>query len=140
MKQINNTAHITKWLLEKGEDEIASYRRDYVIGSEFSQIDLEKLRNTSPDDIEKYINFPMPAMDMMYMTYPNVTIMNGLYNSVPVHSRPLAVNLISNTLLGHLDMSNNSRRITITNHPLPFTSTVNRKFYSLKRMQGYIII
>ena len=139
LRPIMDTAHITKWLWEMGEDDLETYRRDYIVGGEFFRIDLEKLVNESNGiDIEKYINFPAyvlskntsTLMNKKYRPYPNVTIMNGLYNSIAVHSRPLASNLISNTLLGHLDVSGRSRRIAITNHPLPVTWTVNFKFLS----------
>lgn len=124
LKTVNDTAHITKWLLEKGEDYLGSYRRDYVVGGEFSRIDSGRLLNGSKD-MKEFIKLKLPGIGGIGITVPKITIMNGLYNSIPVHSRPLAVNFISNTLLGHLDNSNNSRKITVTNHPLPYTWTVS---------------
>ena len=49
----------------------------------------------------------------------------AIYNSVPVHARPIAQNVVSNTLLKHLENKTDSTKsITITNHPLPDSNPV----------------
>lgn len=111
--QLNDT-EIPQWLLNElneGQIDLGSYRRDYVVGGNFAKMDPGILLGA----------LPFPGIPQL----PNVTILNGLYNSVPKHAKPLAVNFMSNTLLEYLDTSDMSRRITVTNHPLPFSFTVS---------------
>jgi hypothetical protein len=51
----------------------------------------------------------------------------AVYNSVPTHSMPIAQNIISNTILKHLDESGD-HHITVTNHPLPSSRIVSAAF------------
>lgn len=46
----------------------------------------------------------------------------AMYNSIPLHSRPLSVNLANNALLRHL-YGNSSKSISVANHPLPQSRT-----------------
>ena len=106
-----NDTELPQWLLNElngGKIDLGSYRRDYVVGGKFAKMDTGMLSGA----------LRIPGL-------PNVTILNGLYNSVPKHAKPLAVNFMSNTLLEYLDSSDVSRRITVTNHPLPFSFTVS---------------
>ena len=55
----------------------------------------------------------------------SVTQLTATYNSLPLHSRPLAQNYISNTLLRHLAPdTENKLGITVATHPLPEPKTV----------------
>ena len=93
--------NISQSLLQKGRTDIKSYREDYLIGGNF-------------------LHAKMPLFPK------RVNVLVGLYNSVPKHSRPLSVNYMSNSLLGYLDNSTAiPRKITVSNHPLPFTMTVS---------------
>ena len=110
---VNQYQNISFGLLQKGRDDIAEYRKDYVIGSNFIEF---------PNDSFDLANFFIPGFEVP----ENVNGLIGLYNTAPKHSRPLSVSSISNALLGHLDNSSaNNRRITVTNHPLPFSFTVS---------------
>ena len=48
-----------------------------------------------------------------------------IYNSRSVHARPIAQNIISNTLLKHLDKTR--KLIRTTTHPLPESRVVSKK-------------
>ena len=110
---VNQYQNVSFGLLQKGRDDIAEYRKDYVIGSNFIEF---------PNDSFDLANFFIPGFEVP----ENVNGLIGLYNTAPKHSRPLSVSSISNALLGHLDNSSaNNRRITVTNHPLPFSFTVS---------------
>ena len=53
--------------------------------------------------------------------------LTATYNSIPLHSRPLAQNYISNTLLRHLQTQAGGEdrgTITVSTHPLPDPKTV----------------
>ena len=54
----------------------------------------------------------------------SVTQLTATYNSLPLHSRPLAQNYISNTLLRHLSPDTEKLGITVATHPLPEPKTV----------------
>ena len=59
----------------------------------------------------------------------SVTQLTGSYNSIPLHSRPLAQNYISNTLLNHLQVEagvDETFRISTSTHPLPEPKTVSK--------------
>ena len=119
---VNQYHNVSFGLLEKGRDDITGYRKDYVIGSNFC----------SNKSCSNFIEIPNDSFGWIYSSVPqfeapgNLNGLIGLYNTAPKHSRPLSVSYISNALLGHLDTSNtNNRRITTTNHPLPFSFTVS---------------
>ena len=117
---VNQYHNVSFGLLEKGRDDITGYRKDYVIGSNF--IDLKSQIPDIPNDSFSWIYSSVPR----YEAPESVNGLIGLYNTAPKHSRPLSVSYISNALLGYLDTSNtNNRRITATNHPLPFSLTVS---------------
>ena len=100
--------NISDSLLKVGENDLLDYRKNYVIGGDFKPL--------LPRDI---LSFLPPSIDIPF----NISILTGLYNSIPKHSRPLSMNYISNALLRHID-GNENRTITVSNHPLPFTFTV----------------
>ena len=105
-KQYDN---ISEGLLNVGKDNLLDYRKNYVIGGNFE-----------PFGSENGLSIP----NIPFLPSPNsINVLTGLYNSIPKHSRPLSTNYISNALLQHLDGSE-ERRITTSNHPLPFTFTV----------------
>ena len=117
---VNKYQNVSFGLLEEGRDDITGYRKDYVIGSNFIEI---------PNDSFGWIYSSVPRFEAP----ENVNGLIGLYNTAPKHSRPLSVSYISNALLGHLDTSNaTNRRITATNHPLPFSFTVSYILWSLE--------
>ena len=117
LKTINDS-NITRWLLDEGETDLASYRRNYVVGGDIRLIEPNATETLA------YEYFPdIPSMFTQLLS--NVTIINGLYNSITLHSRPLAVNLMSNTLLQYFDDASLDRTISSTNHPLPSTNTVS---------------
>ena len=103
VKQFTN---ISDGLLKVSEDNLLDYRKNYVIGGNFEPL---------LDD-----NLPIPPQ---ILNNTKVNVITGLYNSIPKHSRPLSMNYISNALLQHLD-GDGGRKITTSNHPLPFTFTV----------------
>ena len=104
---IKQYTNISDSLLILGKEDLGAYRKDYIIGGNF---EFPK--------IPKILGLPLP-------TKIPINVLNGMYNSIPKHSRPLSVNYMSNALLRHLDVSNShQRKITTINHPLPFTLTV----------------
>jgi hypothetical protein len=60
-----------------------------------------------------------------------------IYNNVPTHARPIAQNIISNSMLKYFDKENKSENlIKVTNHPLPESRVVGHKLsFSLKMSQ-----
>lgn len=53
-------------------------------------------------------------------TKSKILALDSVYNSVPNHARPLAKNLLSNTLLSYLERdSSQTHSITTGSHPLP---------------------
>ena len=100
--------NISDSLLKVGENDLLDYRKNYVIGGDFAPL--------LPQEI---LPFLPSSIDIPF----NISLLTGLYNSIPKHSRPLSMNYISNALLRHLD-GNGNRTITTSNHPLPFTFTV----------------
>ena len=101
--------NISKGLLKVGESDLLDYRRNYIIGGNFEPFPL----------FEEFSYFPFPIP-----VPKSINVLTGLYNPIPKHSRPLSMNYISNTLLQQLD-GKEGRRITTSNHPLPFTFTVS---------------
>ena len=130
---VNQYHNVSFGLLEKGRDDITGYRKDYVIGSNFCWNKL----------CANFIEIPNDSFGWIYSSVPrfeapeSVNGLIGLYNTAPKHSRPLSVSYISNALLGHLDTSNtNNRRITATNHPLPFSFTVSYILWKLQSISS----
>ena len=70
-----NDANFTEFILTQAENDISYYRRNMIVGADFTR---DSLSDHGPQDI---------------------TIAKALYNSVPIHSLPLSVNLLSNALL-----------------------------------------
>ena len=116
VEQLNGTnSNITGFLLQEGEEDLGAYRRNYVIGANFFHQSLDTFKSNI-----------LHLLDKNNTLINKINVINGLYNSIPIHSRPLAVNSMSNSLLGYLDDTNSSiRRITTINHPLPFSFTVS---------------
>ena len=107
---IRQYENISEGLLNVGKDNLLDYRKNYIIGGDFEPFGSD-------------FNFSIP--NIPFSSSPkSINVLTGLYNSIPKHSRPLSTNYISNALLQHLDGSE-ERRITTSNHPLPFTFTVS---------------
>ena len=70
-----NDANFTEFVLTQAEKDISYYRRKMIVGADFTH---DNLSDHGPQDI---------------------TIAKAFYNSVPIHSLPLSVNLLSNALL-----------------------------------------
>ena len=120
LQELNEDDNVTQWLLNKGETDLGSYRRDYVVGGDSFQI--------TPDEMGLILHQHFPKIPENFShLLPNTNIVNGMYNAIAIHSRPLAVNLMSNTLLRYLDDSELDRTITSINHPLPSSYTVRIK-------------
>ena len=88
--------NVTALILEEGEKDIRVYMNTFVEGAEFA-------RNDSAD----------------------VNTANAIFNTVPYHSAPTALNLVSNTLLRHLlgpDAGGSDYGISVTTHPLDSSS------------------
>jgi len=104
-----------------GPNNLANYKDKFIIAAEFS--------NSTEISIE---NFTLPFK----LPWKQLT---SLYNSVPLHSRPLAQNLISNTLLTHLQQGNvANNNISISTHPLPEPKTVRLHLYKNNSFIIYI--
>jgi hypothetical protein len=76
----------------------------------------------------------IPGFDLPDLELPSIRKVNDLtamYNTVPLHARPLAINFVSNTLLNYLEVVDGQEEgatnhsITVTNHPLDLDSTVS---------------
>ena len=80
-------------------------------------------------DVVRYRDGMVMAADLeqvaLFGGVVSVTQLTATYNSLPLHSRPLAQNYISNTLLRHLTPdTENKLGITVATHPLPEPKTV----------------
>jgi len=86
--------------MSTGGNNLATYKDTFIVAADFEQSTNITYGNTT---------IPLPAHQL-----------TALYNSVPLHSRPLAHNYVSNTLLTHLEMSTSDKHsINIGTHPLP---------------------
>eukprot|EP00095_Tigriopus_kingsejongensis_P011912 maker-scaffold111_size354240-snap-gene-2.29 protein:Tk11912 transcript:maker-scaffold111_size354240-snap-gene-2.29-mRNA-1 annotation:"atp-binding cassette sub-family a member 3" len=101
--QIVEGRNLTKTILEMGQDNIGEYREQYIMGADV------QLVNPSCQEPDCRIR------------------LTSIFNSVPNHARPLAKNLLSNTLLRYLEgFSNLSQHsITTSTHPLPENQKVS---------------
>jgi hypothetical protein len=94
-------------LLLIGANNLATYKDSFIIAADF-----EKSTKIS------YRNFSFPIS----LPFHQLT---ALYNSVPLHSRPLAQNYISNTLLALLETNTSTKHsISVSTHPIPEPRTV----------------
>jgi len=85
--------------MSSGED-LSDYRDHYIIAGNFKALTEIKMFDHSL------------TVDM--------TELIGMFNTVPLHSRPLAQNHISNALLGYLERENKTKHsISIASHPMP---------------------
>ena len=79
-------------------------------------------------DVVRYRDGMVMAADLeqvaLFGGVVSVTQLTATYNSLPLHSRPLAQNYISNTLLRHLAPDTEKLGITVATHPLPEPKTV----------------
>ena len=79
-------------------------------------------------DVVRYRDGMVMAADLeqvaLFGGVVSVTQLTATYNSLPLHSRPLAQNYISNTLLRHLTTDTEKLGITVATHPLPEPKTV----------------
>ena len=92
-----------------GTENLANYREKFIIGAAFANASSLSLDLPSP----------FPAS----LPFQHVQL-TALYNSVPIHARPLAQLHTSNTLLRILEAGNKTKHsITLANHPLPQPKT-----------------
>ena len=71
-----NDANLSEFVLTQAENDVSFYKRKMIVGADFTHDNLSD--HGGPQDI---------------------TIAKAFYNSVPIHSLPLSVNLLSNALL-----------------------------------------
>jgi ATP-binding cassette subfamily A (ABC1) protein 3 len=92
--------------LASAADGIARYTQKFIIGASFSESPSLKI-------VFGNRSFSVPGFKNVQLT--------ALYNSVPLHARPLAQLHTSNALLGLLEGNRSIRHtiISVTNHPLP---------------------
>jgi len=98
------TADVEKTIIEMGTGptKLASYKDKFIIAADFTNSNKITVGN---------ITIPLPFQ------FHQLT---SLYNSVPLHSRPLAQNFISNTLLKYLSANLSSKHhISVSTHPVP---------------------
>ena len=69
-----NEANYSKFILEKGTEDIDTYRRKMIVGADFVEVDLN-------------------------IDSQNSTVAKAIYNAVPSHSLPLSINMLNNALL-----------------------------------------
>ena len=101
------TKSLNHFVLASGANNLATYKDTFIIAADF-----EKSTNISYGNFS--LPFPLPFHQL-----------TALYNSVPLHSRPLAQNYISNTLLKHLETNSSEKHsIHVATHPLPEPRTV----------------
>lgn len=93
-----------------GATNTVKYRESFIIAGHFEQIGLQQLFDQVPSFFDT-----------------NLTLLTATYNTIPLHSRPLAQNYISNTLLRHLEkdsgVSEGFSSIQVSTHPLPTPRT-----------------
>ncbi len=70
----------------------------------------------------------------------HVVRLTSIYNSVPSHARPIAQNLVSRTLLSHLEAgAQNKHQIVTTAHPLPFSNIVSANSFNELSLLIYLV-
>ncbi len=104
--------NLTEVILDREEEETseAVYRSQYILAADFQS--RRHCLVLSSDDGAGSTDFcPSDYVELVAM-----------YNSVPTHARPLAQNVLSNTLLSYLEYQQmplgEKHNITTTNHPL----------------------
>ena len=93
-------------MMLSGTNKIATYRDSFIIAGDFS--------NSTSVEVSGFpLSLPVPQL-------------TAVYNTIPLHSRPLALNTITNTLLSHLQANLSQQfRIGVSTHPLPKPRTVS---------------
>merc|ERR1719192_2468977 len=100
-------------IIDKGTgiENLAEYREKFIIGASFSSsssLDISLSPNQPPISAPGFENVQLTA----------------LYNSVPLHARPLAQLHTSNALLRHLEANKTTKHsISLATHPLPEART-----------------
>ena len=101
------TRTVLKTMMLSGTNKIAKYRDSFIIAADFS----------NSTDLE------LSGLSLAGLPVPQLT---AVYNTIPLHSRPLALNTITNTLLSHLQANlSQPFRIGVSTHPLPKPRTVS---------------
>jgi hypothetical protein len=77
-----------------------------------------ELMNVAKRDVDMYKQRYIVAAEIDDKTVPSSPKLNGFYSLIPQHSCPLAINLLSNTMLREMDALKNDYFIEVTNHPL----------------------
>ncbi|XP_023336664.1 retinal-specific ATP-binding cassette transporter [Eurytemora carolleeae] len=85
-----------------GTEGMAVYKDSYIIAGEFNEV------------TELYILPDTPGLPWKGL------FATGIYNSIPIHSKPLAQLELSNSVLGYLERNSQIKHsIEVTTHPLP---------------------
>ncbi|TRY70235.1 hypothetical protein TCAL_12705 [Tigriopus californicus] len=119
--EIIEANNLTETILQGGQENIAEYRGRYILAADFK---------------------PMPEFyfgdDCSSLTAKILTL-DSVYNSVPNHARPLAKNLLSNTLLTYLEQNSTpSHTITTGSHPLPLNLKWRFEILSQEFISPYV--
>jgi hypothetical protein len=85
-------------------------------GSEAIKVDVvnDALLDFAEKNSYEYFSKYVVASEFNH-TSANTWILNALYSSTAIHSYPISVNMLSNTILR---FNNLSHKISVTNHPL----------------------
>jgi hypothetical protein len=98
-----SNGNVTKLILESGKKDISAYRNSYMVAAEF-EFDFENSNN-----------------DFEYSS------INVVFNSLPYHTPPTALNLVTKALLQFLSNDDDEYDITVTSHPLDSNEEVRIK-------------
>jgi len=98
-------ANLSAFILDESTgDDMYKYQDRYIIASDFQKLNFSLPNPLNPDE-------PIST---------NLTELTGVFNTIPLHSRPLAQNHISNTLLAHLEKNSKTKHsISVSSHPMP---------------------
>lgn len=84
----------------------------------------------------------MPRVNFQYIVGLKATendkTLKGFFNNQPLHTPPLALNLITNAILRQVT-DNDKYTISVENHPLPFTSTDRVENLAQTENEGFTI-
>ena len=105
---IEISGNITKKILNVANKDLTDYARNYIIG-------LEKI-----DDVKS--QFLMQLETCNGISTSNKDMLTILYNPVPLHSRPLAINILSNIILR---LKGKNSVIVMSSNPIIINSFVS---------------
>ncbi len=105
---LSRQGNLTNTILDKADEDLAVYRSQFVVAGDFQKRGHCLANGFCFDDYVELV---------------------GVYNTVPTHARPIVQNLLSNTLMAHLEGVESGygyvpeHPITVTNHPLDTQQT-----------------